>query len=82
MLSIWQLIKSKGLISYKTLISSFDNDVDSFSSLTFEEQKKLLVEVLDKNVLYVPFSEIDDIENNIDERTKYLNNKFFNGSYL
>ena len=82
LLSIWQLIKSKGLISYKTLISSFDNDVDSFSSLTFEEQKKLLIEVLDKNVLYVPFSEIDDIENNIDEHTKYLNNNFFNGSYL
>jgi len=42
-----------------------------------EKQKKLLVELLDKNQLYVNLSEIDDAQFKVSEEDKNLNRKFY-----
>ena len=42
-----------------------------------ETQKKLLVELLDKNQLYVNLSEIDDEDFEVSEEDKALNRAFY-----
>ena len=42
-----------------------------------EKQKKLLIELLDKNQLYVNLSEIDDAKFNVSEEDKSLNKAFY-----
>ena len=42
-----------------------------------ETQKKLLVELLDKNQLYVNLSEIDDADFDVSEEDKALNKQFY-----
>ena len=40
-------------------------NIDKFKELKLEEQKKILIELLDKNLLYVNYSEIEDEEKDI-----------------
>ena len=44
----------------------------------FEDQQRFMIEVLDKNMLYVPYSEIDDATNVITDECRLLNHQFFN----
>jgi adenine-specific DNA-methyltransferase len=45
--------------------------------LSLDDQKRFLIEVLDKNMLYVPLSEIDDETYGISAEDKKLNRQFF-----
>ncbi|MFC1872490.1 DNA methyltransferase [Chloroflexota bacterium] len=77
LLEIWNEMNKKSVLSYKTLISSFDEEISSFKELSFEQQKKVLIELLDKNALYIAISEIDDKDYNIAEDVKNLNSTLF-----
>ena len=46
-----------------------------------DKQRKLLVEMLDKNQLYVHFSEIEDEKFNVSESDKVLNKQFYEGDH-
>lgn len=74
---IWNVMQEKAFISYKVNIKSINENNDTFDKLNFEDQKRFLVEVLDKNLLYVNFSEIDDKDYNISKQDKELNYKFY-----
>ena len=56
---------------------AIDESKDEFANLSLADQKRFLVEVLDKNMLYVPASEIDDQAYAIPEADKAVNKKFF-----
>lgn len=45
--------------------------------LSIEDQKRFLIECLDKNMLYVPFSDIDSGEYAISEEDKRLTREFY-----
>lgn len=75
--SIWEKMKSNAFLSYKVNVKSIDNTKTEFSELDFENQKRFLIEVLDKNLLYVPLSEIDDETFGITDEDKSLNRQFF-----
>tara|TARA_B110000211_G_C14065729_1_gene547564 strand:+ start:63 stop:2030 length:1968 start_codon:yes stop_codon:yes gene_type:complete len=77
LISIWNEIQEKALISYKIIPQNFDQNIDQFESLQFEDQKRFLIEVLDKNMLYVPLSEIEDQSYKISQEDKKLNTEFF-----
>ncbi len=47
--------------------------------LPIEDQKRFFVETLDKNMLYVPYSEIDDEDYKISEADKKLNRILYEG---
>jgi adenine-specific DNA-methyltransferase len=47
----------------------------------FEQQKHLLLELLDKNQLYVNLSEIDDAQFKVSEEDKALNRAFYGEAY-
>ena len=42
--------------------------------------KKMVFSILDMNMIYIPYSDMDDSENDLDYITKSLNNKFYNMS--
>lgn len=75
--NIWATIKKDGFISYKVNPKEIDKNISEFEELSISDQKKFLTEVLDKNHLYVNYSEIDDKDYNITEDDKKLNKKFY-----
>jgi len=74
---IWETIKKNGFISYKVNPTEIDNNISEFEELSIADQKKFLIEVLDKNHLYVNYSEIEDKDYSISEYDKKLNKKFY-----
>jgi len=79
LLNIWEDMKHSGFLSYKVDPRLFDKNMEEFKVLSLDEQKKLLLEMLDYNDLYVNYSEIDDAIYNINEKDKRLNKKFYEG---
>ncbi len=74
---IWETIKKDGFISYKVNPKDIDENISEFEELSIADQKKFLIEVLDKNHLYVNYSEIDDKDYKISDEDKKLNKKFY-----
>lgn len=74
---IWESIKKDGFISYKVSPKDIDKNISEFEELSIADQKKFLIEVLDKNHLYVNYSEIDDKDYKISDEDKKLNKKFY-----
>ncbi|WP_052768031.1 DNA methyltransferase [Brachyspira hyodysenteriae] len=61
---IFEDMKDKSLINHRLQIDYFENksfeDDKEFLSLDLERKKEILLELLDKNMFYVPFSEMKD----------------------
>ena len=74
---IWKQIQETGFLSWKVNPQEIDVNAEDFISLDIEDQKRFLIECLDKNLLYVPYSEIDNAEFGISERDKKINNQFY-----
>ncbi len=77
LLSLWEELKTQAFISYQIKPEKIESNIKDYQALTFENQKKFLLEILDKNMLYVPFSEIDDKTHQVADDVKKLNKKFF-----
>lgn len=75
--ALWDEIKEKGFISYKVSISDFDSAKSDFSELEFDDKKKFLIEVLDKNMLYVNLFEIEDEDHGVSEDDIKVNRYFY-----
>ena len=78
-LSIWEEMKHNGFLSYRVDPRLFDENIEEFKALTLDEQKRLLLEMLDYNDLYVNYSEIDDAIYNVSEEDRKLNKEFCEG---
>ena len=76
-LNIWEEMKYNGFLSHRVDPRLFDENVEEFRVLKLEEQKKLLLEMLDYNDLYVNYSEIYDAIYNVSEEDKKLNKEFY-----
>lgn len=77
LLNIWNKIKGTGFISYKINPSTIDKNIKDFKELSIENKKRFLMEILDKNMLYVNLCDIDDEEFNISEDDKAFNKMFY-----
>lgn len=75
--TIFKEMQTKAFLSYKIDIKNINETVEDFAGLSVEDQKKFLLELLDKNMLYVPYSEIDDTTFGIPQEVKELNHKFY-----
>ncbi len=76
--AIWQAMQARAFLSYKLNPKTIDANIGEFERLAFADQQRFLMEVLDKNLLYVPYSEIDDASYAVSEEDKKLNRQFFN----
>jgi adenine-specific DNA-methyltransferase len=74
---LWETMKEKAFLSYKIDIKTVDKNAKDFKDLSIEDQKRFLLECLDKNHLYVNYSEIDDEEYEINEEDKKLSKEFY-----
>jgi len=74
---LWKIMKEKAFLSYKVDVKSIDEHAKDFEDLSIEKQKRFLLECLDKNHLYVNYSEIDDEEYGVNEKDKKLNKEFY-----
>jgi adenine-specific DNA-methyltransferase len=74
---LWETMKEKAFLSYKVDIKTIDEHAKDFDDLSIEDQKRFLFECLDKNHLYVNYSEIDDEEYGVSEEDKKLNREFY-----
>ena len=74
---IWQQMQEKGFMSYKVKPSVIDEHVKDFEELSLDDQKRFLIECLDKNLLYVPFEEMDDATYQLNEHDKQLTRQFY-----
>lgn len=76
---LWKTMKEKAFLSYKVDIKAVDENAKDFADLSIKDQKRFLLECLDKNHLYVNYSEIDDEEYGVSTEDKKLNREFYRG---
>jgi len=75
--AIWADMQATGFLSWKVKPQDINEYIKEFSELTLEDQKRFLIECLDKNLLYVPYSEINNEEFSISQNDKSLNSDFY-----
>lgn len=76
-MDIYKRIVNTGFISCKVNPADIDDTADDFTSLDLDDQKRFLMELLDKNLLYVNLSDIDDEEFAISEADKAFTKSFY-----
>ena len=74
---IWQRMQQTGFLSYKVDVCEVDEHANDFSELAVGDAKRFLMECLDKNMLYVPYSEMDSKEFGVPDADKRLNRQFY-----
>lgn len=74
---IWEQMKKTAFLSYQLDPKNIDNTKSDFEKLSFVDQQKFLISLLDKNLLYIPYCDIEDKSYGISEEVKKLNWKFY-----
>ena len=74
---IYARIIETGFISSKVNPKEIDSNADEFYALSLDDQKRFLMELLDKNLLYVNYCDIDDKEYDISEEDKAFTRSFY-----
>jgi adenine-specific DNA-methyltransferase len=77
LLKIWKEMQETAFISYKVLPENINKEIKEFEVLSIKEQQSFLVEILDKNLLYVNKSEINDARHKVSEADKEMNKNFY-----
>ncbi|MBW2972781.1 site-specific DNA-methyltransferase [Candidatus Woesearchaeota archaeon] len=78
-LKVWEEMKKHAFLSYRVNEKLFDENIKEFKVLSVDEQKKLLINCLDTNNLYVNLSEMEDEQYKVSKDDKDLNKKFYGG---
>lgn len=71
-----RMVKS-GFISYKVNPADIDVAADDYAALSLDDKKRFLMEILDKNLLYVNYCDIDDEEFGISDEDKAFTRSFY-----
>lgn len=71
-----RMVKS-GFISYKVNPADIEAAADDYATLSLEGKKQFLMEILDKNLLYVNYCDIEDEEFDISEEDKTFTRSFY-----
>ena len=75
---IWKRMQETGNLNYKINPADITESAEDFNALSLEDKKRFLMECLDKNLLYIPVSDIDSEEYSIDAEDKRLTQEFYN----
>ena len=74
---IWSVLQEKGFLSYKVTPKMINEHAEEFADLSLDDQKRFLIECLDKNMLYIPFADMDDSAFTLSENDKLLTRQFY-----
>jgi adenine-specific DNA-methyltransferase len=76
-LKIWEEMKTKSFLNYNVDLQKQEEHIEEFKALTLEEQKQHLIELLDKNQLYVNLSSLNDKDFAISGDEKKVSQDFY-----
>ena len=62
---------------YRRPVGLHFDENNQFDTLFIDEQKEILIKILDKNHLYVNYSEMDDTQFEISDEVKKFNREFY-----
>lgn len=74
---VWHEMKATGFISHYINPKEIDENAENFKSLSFDSKKRLFIELLDKNMLYVNLSDLDDEEYAFSDKDKAFTRSFY-----
>ena len=77
LLEIWERMKEKSFLNYNVDIQKQEEHIDEFKKLELAQQKEHLVELLDKNQLYVNLSSLNDKDFKCSEEEKQVTKDFY-----
>jgi len=76
-LKIWAEMKAKSFLNYNVDLQKQEEHIEEFKALSLEEQKQHLVELLDKNQLYVNLSSLNDKDFTVSAEEKKVTKDFY-----
>ncbi len=75
---IWQQMKQRSALHFALELDHIDAKIDTaWAQLNLAQQKQLLIEMLDKNQLYVNLSALEDADFAVSEEEKQLTRNFY-----
>lgn len=77
LIDLYPQITESEFISYKADINKLKEGIEDFKRLETEEKRRFLIEILDKNLLYVNYSDIEDEDFCISEDEKAFTKSFY-----
>ena len=78
LIALWQDIAENSFLNWYANAEVPEEAIDDFTAIgNLEAQKRCLIELLDKNQLYVNLSEIEDADFEVSEENKALNRAFY-----
>jgi adenine-specific DNA-methyltransferase len=76
-LAIWEEMKLKSFLNYNVDLQKQEEHIEEFKALSLAEQKKHLIELLDKNQLYVNLSSLNDKDFAVSAEEKKTTQDFY-----
>ncbi|MDN6390125.1 MAG: site-specific DNA-methyltransferase [Lactococcus lactis] len=70
-------MKESAYLNFKVDLEKVSSTNEGYNNLSLEEKKKVLIQVLDMNQLYLSYSEMEDEQYNIPEDVKAFNHSFY-----
>ncbi|MDR6941387.1 site-specific DNA-methyltransferase [Mucilaginibacter pocheonensis] len=80
--ALWEAIQKDGFLSYKVDPKEINRNHAELAQLSLEDKKRFLIEVLDKNQLYINYSEIADQSFKVPTQEKKLNQLFYQSAHV
>lgn len=77
LLKIWEQMKAKSFLNYNVDIQKQDENIEEFKKLELVQQKRHLIELLDKNQLYVNLSSINNKDFVVSKEEKEVTKSFY-----
>ena len=77
LLKIWEQMKEKSFLNYNIDIQKQEEHIEEFKQLELAQQKEHLVELLDKNQLYVNLSSLNDKDFECSKEEKQVTKDFY-----
>jgi len=82
MLNLWQKIKKEGFLIWNIKIKKFDQNLDEFEKCSLEEKRKILMDILNMNMIYVLLGNSESDEYGFTKDEIELNKSFFQDQYI
>ncbi len=77
LLEIWEQMKERSFLNYNVDIKKQEEHIEEFKQLSIEEQKQHLIEILDKNQLYVNLTSMNDKDFEVSQKEKQVTKDFY-----
>lgn len=77
---VWSEMRESGFISSCVNPKDINAEAEDFNALSFEDKKRLFIAILDKNMLYVNYCDIDDESYGVSDKDKAFTHSFYKES--